>query len=191
MDSITLITSFGTFLLGAASAGFISYITSRNKEAGKIDAIDEKLEKVVSQQKSLTIVTEKIKSDVDIKNWISKENRILRREKIELLYSKLEELYFHRGVYIFEREQENAFLFHRLVTDIKVIIELYFNHDNEFDSDLDEFFKIYEETVEIASITCEEEKEKAAILFMERYKIPHLILIKKIQGLMRDELEES
>ncbi|PSV32285.1 hypothetical protein [Photobacterium sp. GB-72] len=185
MDIFNSIPSFGSFLLGAASAGLISYITSRNKEAGKIaeinsklddviqqttaiskanesgkiEAIGIKLDEVVKQQGEITKATKKIESDIDIDNWTKKENRSLRREKIELLYLKIEECYQVRIEFLNPRiklgtekeqireQEEKHIYYYKLNTDIEMLIRLYFNADNKLEPILCEFKKNIVKTI--------------------------------------------
>ncbi|KJF90732.1 hypothetical protein [Photobacterium leiognathi] len=101
MDLLNLVASLGSlgsFLLGVVGTGLTAYVVSRNKLSGKIDEIDEKIEKIIHQEKSIskakesgrlqaisekidsiideqkciTLTTETIKSDIENSNWRKK-----------------------------------------------------------------------------------------------------------------------
>ena len=112
-------------------------ISSAN-EAAKIDVLTSKMEEVLEQQKCITLTTETIKSDIENSSWRKKENQILRRQKIELLYIKTVEYSRVRVNYLYPQkniQQKELFeshnYFYSLYAEILMIIELYFNINNE------------------------------------------------------------
>lgn len=222
MDGLDLVTSLGTFLLSAAGAGFGAYIVSRWKvsgqiaqitqqlkevvqqetakahgiETGKIEAINEKIEQVVNQQVLLTSATETIKSNVDIGNWINKENRALRREKIELLYSKMGKHYQARIAYLSLSDDINdmnnkKFNYHSLTDEVFMIIELYFNYHHKLDELIYNLRVNNVKTIDLVSIYInqvqfppEEENMKLANEYLEL----SMELKKHFRQIMKSEL---
>ncbi|KJF93399.1 hypothetical protein UB33_05700 [Photobacterium angustum] len=113
-------------------------ITSIN-EAAKIDVLTAKMDQVVEQQKNITTTTETIKSNVDIDNWRKKENQILCREKIELLYSKFSEYFLECKIMLspitdsttIEHKKEASKKVFLLCDEVNMISNLYFRSNSE------------------------------------------------------------
>ena len=60
-----------------------SYMKSFGSEAGKIEALTEKLGKVSAQQEQLTRITETVKNDIEHQAWMRKESISLKTRKLE------------------------------------------------------------------------------------------------------------
>ncbi|OBU26654.1 hypothetical protein C0Z01_06170 [Photobacterium kishitanii] len=128
-------------------------ITSTN-EAAKIDVLTAKMDQVVEQQKNITTTTETIKSNVDIDNWRKKENQILRRDKIELLYTKITQSSKIRRDFIYgqhtlneERKNEIHEDVANISFEIAKIIALYFGKEEELVKHVNEFIDVQKITL--------------------------------------------
>lgn len=63
------------------------------QEKAKYQAIEESLETIEKQVKATTLTSENIKTSLDHGNWRKKELEILKREKLELYYTHIYNIY--------------------------------------------------------------------------------------------------
>ncbi|WP_318468235.1 hypothetical protein [Photobacterium leiognathi] len=184
------------------------YLIKNKEESAKIDAITKEIDKVLEHQKSITIATETIKSNVDLSNWLNKENRALRREKIEQLYLKIEESLLARTEYLYPSDHEGDELeqiketeekykiYLKLHNEIKMIIQLYFNVDSVLDSELNKLEMNYNKTTSFSQKYLLKEKyepkpaAESRALQNEYFEISKSIIDYLINS-MRNELIES
>lgn len=118
------------------------YTKARKLEEAKIETISSKLETIVAQQKVLTSATEKVKSEIDLKNWLVKDNHQIRCVKIEQTYIALDTYLNNWANYLLGGE-DFVDKFYTVKLEICMFLNLYFPYNDELQLKIVEFESVH------------------------------------------------
>ncbi|MBY8036398.1 hypothetical protein KW477_00280 [Vibrio fluvialis] len=134
MEYAELFIAVGIFCLGLLVGIIKSYMMARSSETAKIDAVSEKIEQLISNQKLLTEATEHIKHQFEYDHWVKKEKLSLMKVKIEETYLMAQELSLVWPLYTSKNPtQESCEKYYNLITRIIMNINMYLYEHIESD----------------------------------------------------------